>query len=157
MTPGLKTVRARVTDNGAMSGADNIRRTKTVSATFLVDTPPVATATSVETETGIDLPVTLQAGDADGDTLTYSITDGNGGTSTASVTQPWCQRPVPAILRRSSGLGAIFADSSRFQPSATGIPACWQIWAATVIPDATASPKAPSSAITTILAPTRPR
>ena len=40
---------------------------------------------------------------------------------------------MPAILRRSSGLGAIFADSSRFQPSATGIPACWQICAATVI------------------------
>ena len=74
MTPGLHTVRARVIDNGAMDAADSIRRTSsTATATFLVDTQPVASGQSVSTETGAALPITLSATDADSDTLTYTI------------------------------------------------------------------------------------
>ena len=75
MTPGLKTVRVRVTDNGAMSGADNIRRTRTVSATIRVDSPPVSQDTQERTLTETALPFTLNASDADADSLSYSITD----------------------------------------------------------------------------------
>lgn len=85
MTPGPKTVRARVTDNGAMSAADNIRRTKIVTTTFLVDTPPVATPNSVRTITGEILTVPLQGTDVDEDTLTYTIVDPpDHGTLTGS-------------------------------------------------------------------------
>jgi hypothetical protein len=75
MTPGLKTVRVRVTDNGAMSGADNIRRTKTVSTTIRVDSPPEIEDTQERTLTGTALPFTLSASDADADSLTYMVTD----------------------------------------------------------------------------------
>ncbi|MDQ2700367.1 MAG: cadherin-like domain-containing protein [Actinomycetota bacterium] len=85
MTPGAKTIRARVTDNGAMSGADNIRRTKTVSTTFLVDTPPVASDTSHTVETSGDLTFNLAATDADDDDLGYAISQGpEHGTVTGS-------------------------------------------------------------------------
>ncbi|MDQ2622901.1 MAG: Ig-like domain-containing protein, partial [Actinomycetota bacterium] len=75
MTPGPKTIRARVTDNGALGGADNIRRTSTATTTVLVDTPPVALPDSVRTVTGSDLPLALAGTDVDDDTLAYSITD----------------------------------------------------------------------------------
>ncbi len=74
MTPGPKTVRARVTDNGALGGADTIRRTRTATTTFLVDTPPVALPDSVRTVSGSNLPLALAGTDVDGDTLGYSIT-----------------------------------------------------------------------------------
>ncbi len=51
MTPGLHTVRVRVGDNGALGGADNIRRTKTDTVQYLVDTPPVVNNQSLATET----------------------------------------------------------------------------------------------------------
>jgi len=73
MTPGLKTVRARVTDNGALGGADTIRRTKTASTTFLVDTPPVALPDTQRTISGDALPFVLAGTDVDSDSLTYSI------------------------------------------------------------------------------------
>lgn len=85
MTPGSKTVRARITDNGAMSGADNIRRTRIVTTTFLVDTPPIALPASLRTVSGTDLPLALAGTDVDGDDLGYSITDGpDHGTLTGS-------------------------------------------------------------------------
>jgi hypothetical protein len=73
MSPGLHTVRARVTDNGAMDAADDIRRTRTLSTTFLVNTPPVANPQSVATETAVPKPITLSGSDLNGDPLTWSI------------------------------------------------------------------------------------
>ncbi len=73
--PGLHTVRARIGDNGAISGADNIRRTASATTTYLVDHPPVVNNQSLATETETALPINLGAVDADGDALTYSITD----------------------------------------------------------------------------------
>jgi hypothetical protein len=95
MTPGLKTVRAKVTDNGAMSAADNIRRTKTVSTTFRVDTPPVAADASVSTETGAAVPVTLPATDADDDSLNYTVTDepDNGTVEGTGASQVYTPNP----------------------------------------------------------------
>lgn len=90
MTPGLKTVRVRVTDNGAMSGADNIRRTKIATTTIRVDSPPVADDAALRTLTGTALPFEFEVTDADNDTLTYTISDppdhgslsGTGGSRT---------------------------------------------------------------------------
>jgi hypothetical protein len=75
MTPGLHTVRARVGDNGALGGADNIRRTNIGTTTFLVDHPPVINDQNRTTETGDPLNINLGAVDADGDTLSYTVTD----------------------------------------------------------------------------------
>ena len=74
MTPGLHTVRVRVGDNGALGGADTIRRTKTVSATYLVDSPPVVDDQPIAAEAGVGKAIDLGATDADGDTLTYNTT-----------------------------------------------------------------------------------
>ena len=74
MSPGLHTVRARVGDNGALVGADTIRRTNIATTTFLVDTPPVATDQSITARAGTEKSVTLAGTDADGDTLTYAVT-----------------------------------------------------------------------------------
>ncbi|MCO5315805.1 MAG: Ig-like domain-containing protein [Solirubrobacterales bacterium] len=72
-SPGLHSVRVRVTDNGAMSAADNIRRQKIATTQFLVDTPPVALPDSKQTETGSPVSMALAGTDVDGDSLTYSI------------------------------------------------------------------------------------
>ena len=73
MTPGPKTVRARVTDNGALVGADSSRRQSVITTTYLVDTPPVATDGSARTVTGAAKTITLAGSDADGDSLTFSL------------------------------------------------------------------------------------
>ncbi len=73
MTPGLKTVRVRVGDNGALVGADNIRRTKVATATYLVDTPPVATGQTVGARSGTPKQITLEGTDVDDDSLTFTI------------------------------------------------------------------------------------
>jgi len=84
-TPGIHTVAARIGDNGALGGADTIRRTKVATTTFLVDTPPVALDDNVQTETGDPVAVTLAGTDVDSDTLTYSIvTPPAHGTLTGS-------------------------------------------------------------------------
>lgn len=76
MSPGLKTVRIRATDNGAMSGADNVRQSSgVVTTTYLVDTPPVAQPQTVTTESDQPKSITVVATDVDNDALTYSITD----------------------------------------------------------------------------------
>jgi hypothetical protein len=78
MTPGTHTVRARVTDNGAMAGADDQRHTSgIVTASYLVDSPPNTSNQTVTTESNQNKPITLVATDADSDSLTYSITGGN--------------------------------------------------------------------------------
>jgi hypothetical protein len=76
MTPGTKTVRARVTDNGAMGGADNIRRTSSVATTtFTVNSPPTADAQTVSTESHLAKAITLTGSDPNGDPLTFDIID----------------------------------------------------------------------------------
>jgi Bacterial Ig domain len=78
MTPGLKTVRVRVTDNGAMSGADDVRATSAVATIqYRVDSPPVISPVS-NVHSAINAPVSiaLDAEDADGDPITWSVTDG---------------------------------------------------------------------------------
>ena len=73
IAPGLHTVRVRVTDNGALSAADSIRRTKVATQTFRVDALPVAQSLDLETWEGDAIPVHFSATDSDGDTLTYTI------------------------------------------------------------------------------------
>lgn len=83
--PGLHTVRVRVGDNGALGGADNIRRTNIGTTTYLVDSPPVATPQGLSTETGQALPITLAGTDPDNDPLTFTITSApSNGTLTGS-------------------------------------------------------------------------
>jgi hypothetical protein len=76
MTPGTKTVRARVTDNGAMGGADNIRRTSSaVSTTFTVNSPPTANAQTVSAESNLAKAITLTGSDPNSDPLTFDVVD----------------------------------------------------------------------------------
>jgi hypothetical protein len=76
VAPGLHTIRARVIDNGAMDAADSIRRTSSIAtATFLVDTAPVANDQTVEVAENQPKTFTLAASDADGDALTFTTTD----------------------------------------------------------------------------------
>ena len=75
MTPGLHTVRVRVGDNGALGGADTIRRTNIATATYLVDSPPVVNDQAITVEAGDGKAVSLGATDVDGDTLSYNVTD----------------------------------------------------------------------------------
>ena len=76
MSPGTKTVRARVTDNGAMGGADTIRRTSsTVTTTYTVNSLPVANNQAFKTAKGEAKSISLDTSDANGDTLAYTITD----------------------------------------------------------------------------------
>lgn len=67
-------IKARVTDNGAINGADSIRKTgESTAITRLINTPPVASAQTVTTVAGTAVPVTLAATDANGDALTYAV------------------------------------------------------------------------------------
>lgn len=86
LAPGTYTVRARVIDNGAMDAADSIRRTSGIATTtFTVNTAPVANNQTVNTTTNQAQPITLNGTDANGDTLTYAITDApDNGTLTGS-------------------------------------------------------------------------
>lgn len=84
--PGLYTVRARVGDNGAIGGADDIRRTKVGTMQYRVDAPPVALPDSHRTVTDDDLNFALAGTDSDGDPLTYSvITPPEHGTVTGGT------------------------------------------------------------------------
>jgi hypothetical protein len=114
MTPGLKTVRVRATDNGAISGADSIRRDATATATFLVDTPPVAQPQQLVTWEGDAIPVTLSATDADGDSLTYSIASqpSNGSVSGTGTNRTYTPAPGFSgtdafVFRANDGWGGI--------------------------------------------------
>ena len=92
--PGTYTVRAQIFDNGAINGADSIRRSNVITATYTVDSPPVANNTNFLTETnqavGIVLGGPSGATDANNDPLTYTVTDppdngtlsGNGANQT---------------------------------------------------------------------------
>ncbi|MCO5315203.1 MAG: Ig-like domain-containing protein [Solirubrobacterales bacterium] len=77
-SPGIYPVRVRVGDNGALGGADDIRRT-TVSDTksYMVNTPPTAQDLSVTTEYGKSVATPLVAGDTNADNshdpLTWSL------------------------------------------------------------------------------------
>ena len=74
MSPGTHEVNARVTDNGAMGGADNIRRTSsTVSTSFTVNSPPTANGQTISTESNVPKAFTLTGTDANGDPLTFDI------------------------------------------------------------------------------------
>lgn len=75
MSPGLHTIRARVGDNGALGGADNIRRTNIDTVQFLVNSDPNVNNQTVITETEDDVPIDLGGTDVDNDTLTYTITN----------------------------------------------------------------------------------
>ena len=79
--PGTYTVKARVTDNGAMNASDAIRRQTTATTTYLVDTPPEAQDQALEAESGRPLQITLTGTDANSDPLTYSIVEGQGPSS----------------------------------------------------------------------------
>ncbi len=105
MTPGLKTYRVRVTDNGAMSAADSNRATSgVVTGQYLVDSLPVLTAPATATtpiNTGVG--IALSATDADNDTRTYSVTNaadhGTGSfTSTTGASTTYNYTPTAGYV-----------------------------------------------------------
>jgi hypothetical protein len=69
-----RTITAEVTDNGALNGADAIRRARTTSRTVVVNCPPVAANQTLSTPEDTPLPVALAATDGDGDPLTFAVT-----------------------------------------------------------------------------------
>ena len=86
LAPGTYTLRARVTDNGAINGADTIRRVTSQAATYQLNAPPTANPQSgLLAESGKPLGITLTGSDPDNDSLTYSIVSGpSHGTLTGS-------------------------------------------------------------------------
>ena len=82
MAPGFHPVRVRVGDNGALGGADDIRRTNIATGQFMVNTPPVADDLAVETDQDNSVPTPLIASDtnADGshDPLSWTLTEAPG-------------------------------------------------------------------------------
>jgi hypothetical protein len=74
LTPGTYTVKARITDNGAMNGADNVRNQTVLTDTYVVNSAPVVNDQTVATEAGTPVPIPLGATDANSDPLTYSVT-----------------------------------------------------------------------------------
>ena len=79
-TPGPYTIRARVTDNGALSVADPSRASKIYTKTFTINTPPVATNQTVDVQADDSQPasITLAGTDANGDSLSFSIPNRSG-------------------------------------------------------------------------------
>ncbi len=74
-TPGLRTVTARVTDNGAIDAADNTRRQRTMSAQVRVNAIPTASNVSVSSNGGTPVAISLAGNDADNQpaALVYTI------------------------------------------------------------------------------------
>lgn len=103
MAPGLYTVRARVGDNGAIGGADDIRRTAVGTMQYRVDAPPVALPGSHRTVTDDDLSFALAGTDSDGDTLTYSVvTPPEHGTITGGTAAARTYTPDPGFAGTDS-------------------------------------------------------
>ena len=72
---GTRTVNARITDNGAINGADTIRRTVTASFSYVVNRAPIANDQTVNTPEDTNVSFALAASDPDADPLTYTITN----------------------------------------------------------------------------------
>jgi len=88
-TPGARTITVTAVSSNGFSTSTTVRYS--VGA---VNHPPVANDQSVSTDEDVNLPVTLAATDADGDTLSYSVTQparGSVGCSGRSCTY----RPSP--------------------------------------------------------------
>lgn len=77
LDPGFYPVRVRVGDNGALGGADEIRRTNIATGQFMVNTPPVAGDLAVETDQDNSVATPLVASDTNvddsHDPLTWSL------------------------------------------------------------------------------------
>ena len=73
--PGTYTIRARVTDNGAVNGSDPARASKIVTSTFTINSPPAPDDQTVDLEADATQPkaITLTASDADGDPFTFDV------------------------------------------------------------------------------------
>jgi hypothetical protein len=74
-SPGLRTVNAKITDNGALDAADNIRRQLTFSGQVRVNAVPTAGNVNVTTAEDTATTVTMAGSDSDNQpaALTYSI------------------------------------------------------------------------------------
>lgn len=83
-TPGPYTIRARITDNGAMLSNDASARSKIVSTSFTINSPPVANSDTFDFEADDSQPrsVPFVAVDADSDPYTVNVTPnpGNAGS-----------------------------------------------------------------------------
>lgn len=83
-TPGLYTIRVRVTDNGAIQSADKARRTTIATHTFTINSPAeaVTEAVDIEADAAQPAPVEFRADDVDGDAYTVDVTaqGGNDGS-----------------------------------------------------------------------------
>lgn len=99
-SPGLLTVRSRITDNGAFDAADNIRRQRTFSTQLRVNARPTASSFSVTTAESTPTSLTMLGSDGDNQPapLTYEI-----------VTPP---------LAGTGTLGAVSGNQVTFTPAA---------------------------------------
>ena len=98
-TPGLRDVNVRLTDNGALDGADTIRRQGTFTGTLRINDLPIAADVTATTNEDTSVPVTMSGTDADMQPapLEYSIT----------------QQP----LASQGTLGAVAGSSVTFTPA----------------------------------------
>ncbi|WP_205699225.1 Ig-like domain-containing protein [Conexibacter sp. SYSU D00693] len=86
-TPGIKTVRARVFDNGAVDAADDLRREANDSFQVRVNAAPTASDISTSTDEDTAKAIALQGADADSfpSALTYAVGQPAAGTGTVSL------------------------------------------------------------------------
>ena len=75
---GLKTVRAKITDNGALDAADNIRRQLTFTGQLRVNAVPTAANVGASTNEDTPVAVTMNGSDTDNQPvpLTYTVVSG---------------------------------------------------------------------------------
>lgn len=109
--PGPYTVRVRVTDNGAINSADTASRSKTASASFVINSSPQARTETVDLDADDQQPATVdfKADDPDGDPYTVEVTGNAGNTGSLEGTGN----------SRSYSWPATFTGSDRFEFVAT--------------------------------------
>ncbi len=109
--PGPYTIRARVTDNGALDAADGASRSEVASASFTINAPPAARSETVELEADDGQPATVafRADDPDEDSYSVEVTPaaGNSGDLAGSGNS------------REYSWPATFTGSDRFEYVAT--------------------------------------
>jgi hypothetical protein len=87
-TPGPYTIRVKVTDNGAVTGADPSARSTIETVNFTINSAPEAISETLDLEADQSQPAAIEfrANDANGDPYTVDVTPdaGNDGTATGA-------------------------------------------------------------------------
>ena len=111
-TPGPYTIRARVTDNGALLSNDSSARSKIASVSFTINSPPVATSETIDFEADDTQPkdVEFKAVDADGDPYTVAVTPAIGNDGSVSGGGNTKQYSWPATYTGNDSFSFIATD-----------------------------------------------